>query len=331
MPKISVIVPVYKVEPYLHRCVNSILNQTFSDFELILVDDGSPDNCGAFCDDYAKQDHRVHVIHQENGGLSAARNAGIDWAFTNSNSQWLTFIDSDDWIHKEYLMRLYHAAEQYGVSMSMCGLCWTDTAIQDKPLETVQELLLDSETVFVEHGGKSIVAYCKLVKKDLFSQIRFPVGKLHEDAFVTHKLLFACDRVVVLEEDMYYYFQNPGSITHAKWSDRKLDSIEAHEQRLEYFRERGLQRAYCRQQEIYVEELTYKIRHLLETRESTHEYQDTFLLLREKLQSAMKTARQAGLVQWNMETMWSYLFAMRTDVVWKTAMNARKLYHKIKK
>ena len=89
MPTISVIVPVYKVEPYLNRCVDSILRQTYQDFELILVDDGSPDRCGEICDEYARQDGRVHVIHKENGGLSDARNAGIDWVEANSDSQWL--------------------------------------------------------------------------------------------------------------------------------------------------------------------------------------------------------------------------------------------------
>lgn len=96
MSEITVVVPVYKVEQYLHRCIDSILVQTYRDFELILIDDGSPDSCGMICDEYAKSDSRIHVIHQENGGLSAARNAGIDWAFANSDSQWLTFIDSDD-------------------------------------------------------------------------------------------------------------------------------------------------------------------------------------------------------------------------------------------
>jgi len=112
MPAISIIVPVYKVEAYLARCVDSILDQSFRDFELILVDDGSPDNCGAICEEYARKDSRIHVIHQENGGLSAARNAGIDWAFENSNSQWLTFVDSDDWLHREYLNVLYRAVMQ---------------------------------------------------------------------------------------------------------------------------------------------------------------------------------------------------------------------------
>ena len=106
MSQISVIVPVYKVEAYLPACIDSILAQTFTDFELILIDDGSPDHCGTICDEYAKKDVRIHVIHQENGGLSAARNAGIDWVFKNSDSQWITFVDSDDMIISGMLERL---------------------------------------------------------------------------------------------------------------------------------------------------------------------------------------------------------------------------------
>ena len=126
MPVISVIVPVYKVEPYLHRCVDSILSQTYTDFELILVDDGSPDNCGAICDKYAKLDSRIHVLHKKNGGLSSARNAGIDWVFANSDSQWFSFIDSDDWVHPQYLELLYQAVKAYEVRISQCLHIETD-------------------------------------------------------------------------------------------------------------------------------------------------------------------------------------------------------------
>ena len=107
MANISVIVPVYKVEDFLSRCVDSILRQSYSDFDLILVDDGSPDRCGQMCEAYARQDSRVHVIHQENGGLSAARNSGIDWAIAHSGSRWLAFVDSDDWVHPDFLKVLY--------------------------------------------------------------------------------------------------------------------------------------------------------------------------------------------------------------------------------
>ena len=104
--RISVIVPVYKVEKYIHRCVCSILNQTYTDFELILVDDGSPDNSGKICDEYAVKDNRIKVIHKDNGGLSSARNAGLDWVFEFSDSQFITFIDSDDYVDKNYLYLL---------------------------------------------------------------------------------------------------------------------------------------------------------------------------------------------------------------------------------
>ena len=107
MPDISVIVPVYKVENFIHRCVDSILCQSFQDFELILVDDGSPDSCGIICDAYARQDSRIHVIHQKNGGLSAARNSGIDWVLANSDSHWLSFVDSDDWVHPDFLKAVF--------------------------------------------------------------------------------------------------------------------------------------------------------------------------------------------------------------------------------
>lgn len=331
MAKVSVIVPVYKVEEYLPRCVDSILGQSFSDIDVILVDDGSPDNCGAICDAYAARDSRVHVIHQENGGLSAARNAGIDWAFDHSDSQWLTCVDSDDWIHREYIQKLYTAAEGNGLAVAMCGLYWADATVEDGPLLDSAALVLDVEDAFSRHYDKSVSACCKLVKKELYDGIRFPVGKLYEDAFVTHKLLFACEKIAVVDEAMYYYYCNPTSITRAKWSDRKLDSIKAHELRLEYFRERGLQKAYLWEQHIYIQELTFKLIHLVETRESPKDHMDAQRLIQEKLRFALKQARKDKAVTMDRELMWSYLFAMPTDCVWKTAMAARDFYHKLKK
>ena len=118
--KISVIVPVYNVEPYLRRCINSIINQTFDDFDLVLVDDGSPDRCGEICDEYAEKDTRISVIHQQNSGLSAARNVGIDWSFSESDSDWLTFVDSDDWIHLEYLEILFREAVAHRTNVCIC-------------------------------------------------------------------------------------------------------------------------------------------------------------------------------------------------------------------
>lgn len=330
MSKISVIVPVYNVEKYLSRCVDSILNQSFSDFDLVLVDDGSPDKCGDICDEYAEKDGRIHVIHQENGGLSAARNAGIDWAFATSDSQWLTFIDSDDWIHKDYLSKLYAAAETNGVSIAMCGLRCVNSFVEDISYVDVEKSVLDAEDAFVHHYGKSISACCKLVKKELYRDIRFPLDKLYEDAFVTHKILFACEKIVVVHEELYYYYQNPVSITRSQWSNQKLDSIEAHELRLDYFGKNNYQKAYRWEQKVYIRELTSMMMHLIETSEFPDDHLHALRLMQSKLRLALQKARKEKAITTDRELMWSYLFAMRTDCLWKAAMAARAVYHKMK-
>lgn len=225
MPQISVIVPVYKVEPYLHRCVDSILGQTYTDFELILVDDGSPDNCPAICDEYAEKDSRVHVIHQENGGLSAARNAGIDWAFANSDSEWLSFIDSDDYVHSEYLERLLNTAKEQCADLVFCTLtAFTEGDDGYKEIEfwgtpccaakTDVEIL--REATQMRNGnisGHHVIACNKLYKKRVFSDIRYPYGQVHEDEAVAHRVLGTCEKVVGIAEPLYYYRQHPNSIT----------------------------------------------------------------------------------------------------------------------
>ena len=188
MPSISVIVPVYKVEPYLRRCADSILAQTFEDFDLILVDDGSPDRCGEICEEYAKNDSRVHVIHQQNGGLSAARNSGIDWAFANSDSQWLAFVDSDDWVHPKFLETLYAAVRETGSLISACGLYRTEGQGFSEIMDfSVHSMTADDYYCSREiHGGLTAVAWNKLYHKSLFEALRYPHGKLHEDEYTTY-------------------------------------------------------------------------------------------------------------------------------------------------
>lgn len=331
MPKISVVVPVYKVEPYLRRCIDSILNQSYPEFDLILVDDGSPDNCGAICDDYAAKDNRIHVIHQKNGGLSAARNSGIDWSFANSDSGWLSFVDSDDWVHKDFLNLLLTASEELDAGVAMGGYHWTSAHQEDEDLSGARAVVMDAERAMTEHYATCTPAWGKIFRKDLFADLRFPVGKLYEDAYITHKPIFAAGRVAIYKEKLCYYYNNPTSITRAKWSDRKLDSIEAHEGRLAYFKEHGYQKAYLREKEVYVEDLMDKIRHLLDTRQGKDDHQQTLRMMQEKLRCALASARAEGLMPFNRENMWCYLYAMRTDVVWKAARAAQKVYHNLKK
>ena len=259
MPHISVIVPVYKVEPYLHRCVDSILGQSYTDFELILVDDGSPDSCGAICDEYAAKDSRVVVIHQENGGLSAARNTGIDWAFANSDSQWLTFIDSDDWVHPEYLQRLLDAALEHNVSVSICGYVQTDGAEPEIAPETLKPILWNTEDFYVQHNVNATVAWGKLYRKECFREIRYPLGKLHEDEFTTYKVLFRFASVAVITAPLYAYYTNPTSITKSGVTRFRTDGFTAIDEQIDYFHRTGFLRAYKCQLCTYVLKLRDKL------------------------------------------------------------------------
>lgn len=238
MPQISVIVPVYKVEPYLHRCVDSILSQTFKDFELILVDDGSPDNCPAICDEYAKKDNRVIIIHQENGGLSAARNAGIDWAFANSNSEWITFIDSDDWVHPQYLDLLYNTAIDSNVKISMCIITPIyESLLKYGKIEYTYKKVQNKKAYNI-YDNKFYAYSCgKLFHKELLNSIRFPNGKLFEDWHTTYKLIFATSYVSIVDGDLYFYFQHDNTITQSEWNVSKADILGALQEQIYFFDE----------------------------------------------------------------------------------------------
>lgn len=223
-PKISVIVPIYKVEQYLHRCIDSILAQTFRDFELILVDDGSPDNCGAICDAYAAQHDFIVVIHKENGGLSDARNHGIDIA----RGEYLSFIDSDDWVTPDFLEQLYTAIMQTGCRMSICNVMW-----HDGERELVENSYRPSSSLKVVYGTDMYdslyrpSAWNKLYERSIFQTLRYPKGKLYEDAYIYHEILAQLDSLVYTGTDGYYYFQREESIVHMRYGQRCADIIEA--------------------------------------------------------------------------------------------------------
>lgn len=242
MPKISVVVPVYKVEQYLCRCVDSILNQTFRDFELILVDDGSPDNCGLMCDEYTSRDSRIHVIHRENGGLSAARNTGIEWIFSNSDSQWVTFIDSDDWIHERFLELLFNSVNMHDTLISMCMFqrFKPGDAASLVPDNITSRTYTPEDAFSLNAVEPEVSAYAwgRLYHKSLFQEVRYPAGKLWEDLFTTHRLLFACSSVSVVEAELYYYFFNSEGIVRSPWNLRKLDCIAGFEELIFFFKNR---------------------------------------------------------------------------------------------
>ena len=254
MSRITIVVPVYKVEAFLHRCVDSILNQTCTDFELILVDDGSPDRCGQICEAYAAKDNRVTVIHKENGGLSDARNAGIDYAFQHSDSEWITFIDSDDWVHPQYLEALLNAAEQHRTDVAVSIFQRTESFYIDKPYASLDSERCETEAYYCAHN-EVIIAWGKLYKKELFRDVRYPYGKIHEDEFTTYKLLFASgspQSIAVCSRVLYYYYQNPEGIMNTRWSEKNLVILEAREGQLAFYKEHGLDQAYHRLVIVYI-------------------------------------------------------------------------------
>lgn len=288
---ISVVVPVYKVEKYLNRCIDSILSQTFTDFELILVNDGSPDNCGEICDEYAKKDRRITVIHKENGGLSDARNAGIDWAFKNSNSEWITFIDSDDWIDRRYLEILFNTAVENHVDVSVCDFLRTSNFEDTDTQENFTYQKWDVTDFFVEKNLNFVVAWGKLYKKSLFEKIRYPKGKLHEDELTTYKVLFCCEGVVFIESKLYNYFINNEGIMQGKmediWDANKVNFLEAMEERTKYFKERKLCSALKFQKEEYLY-FTYIYCKFVHRSTDDEEKQKYIHYLRKKLRKAIR-------------------------------------------
>ncbi|MBR2339971.1 MAG: glycosyltransferase [Clostridia bacterium] len=236
-PLISVIVPVYNVEKYLRKCVDSIIAQTYKNLEIILVDDGSPDNCGAICDEYEEKDGRIKVIHKENGGLSSARNAGLDIA----SGEYIGFIDSDDFISPRMYERLYDAIKRAGADLCKCDFLRFSEG-QDME-EAIAEETLAEERVYCgedvldafSNGGVTFVtAVNKLYKKELWNDIRFPYGKLHEDEFVAHRIYDKCMSIVSISDCLYYYLQRSESIMHV-YNIRRLDVVEALCERTEYF------------------------------------------------------------------------------------------------
>ncbi len=244
-PVISIVVPVYKVEAYLEKCVDSILNQTFTDFELILVDDGSPDKCPRICDEYAKRDSRVKVIHKENGGLSDARNVGIEVA----TGTFIGFVDSDDYIASDMYESLYRLATENNCDMAVC-----QAVIVGENEEAIYE---DSDEVRVFDSAEAlnqmicgrlftVNTWNKLYKRELFDNIRFPKGMLYEDLATTYKLISVSDKVAYSPIKKYAYLQRKGSIMNVTGYKVSVDKIQIVKDMLLYFSDKELQAGILR-------------------------------------------------------------------------------------
>ena len=234
---ISIIVPVYRVEKYLSRCIDSIIAQTYKTLEIILVDDGSPDGCPEICDSYAERDNRVYVIHKKNGGLSDARNAGIEAA----HGKYLGFVDSDDYIHPKMYQRLWEKLKKEDADAAMCDIekVYDMSPVFHEIAEDETEIfngiqavknILDKQLHVI-----SVISCGKLYKAELFEKVRFPFGKLHEDEFTTYRFFAAAKKVVYLDVSKYNYDRSrTDSITGDKFRQDNLDACLAMRQRREF-------------------------------------------------------------------------------------------------
>lgn len=270
MPEIAVIVPVYKAEAHLNRCIDSILSQIYSLLRLVLVDDGSPDTCPEICDAYARKDPRVQVIHQANSGPSAARNHGIDWVMGHTDCAYLAFIDSDDCVHPAFLQRLYEAVQTTGAKAAMCGHRYIgpqDSLEIGEPDGICSAQVMSAEDLMIQQAASFNYPWGKLFPRESFLELRYPVDvSFGEDNLIIFKALFGCERVAYLDEKLYFYFYNSEGITKSPWSERSLQVFLGIEVQMEYYKANGHDRAYRKATELYIQQCAYQIHRIRENK-----------------------------------------------------------------
>lgn len=246
MVKLSIIVPIYNVERYLERCIISILNQTYVNFELILVNDGSIDNSKDICEKYLSIDNRIKLINKKNGGLSSARNTGIELAI----GEYIAFVDSDDYINKYMYEVLITTLKKDKSDMVICGYNKVDQneanfqeinnyidvnnvlASKISKVEALDKLLIE--------GEKFVFAWNKIYKRKLFNELRYKNGKIYEDEFLAHRVLYKCNKVSVINEKLYFYIQRDGSIINSKFTTKRFDKVYALKERIDFLKEKNL-------------------------------------------------------------------------------------------
>lgn len=232
---ISVIVPIFNVDIYLPKCIDSIIYQSYPDLEIILVDDGSLDRCPEICDDYANKDNRIKVIHKSNGGLSNARNAGLEIA----TGEYISFIDSDDYIAEHMYKDMLSAIENADADLCICGYDRVNNIGEVKSSAQYKNAILSQDQAFemlVQGNVYFIISCNKLYRKEIFDSLRFKEGKTHEDEFIMHHVYGECSNIVTLEKSYYNYLMRESSIVGSvKGNIKHFDAVDAYFDRMEYF------------------------------------------------------------------------------------------------
>lgn len=235
IPLVSIIVPVYNVEPYLRKCLDSLVCQTYPEIEIIAVDDGSSDASSEICDEYASRYHNIKVIHQDNGGLSVARNVGMDHA----SGQYYGFVDSDDYVSPLFIQKLVRAAQESGADISMCRFGHNGSfQLRGNGIQILQRRELALALCNDATGNFGIVCN-KLYSAGLFSDIRFPEGRIHEDEATVYQLFWAAGECAMLEEVLYCYRVRDNSIVNSPFTPARMDAAQAYQERIEFYRAKG--------------------------------------------------------------------------------------------
>lgn len=266
MGKICIIVPVYNTESFLERCIESILRQTYTNYELILVDDGSMDKSGEICDKYEKEDCRIHVLHQENRGQSAARNAGLEYMFSYIDCEYIGFVDSDDWIHPQMYEILCIIMDKYKANMSVCSymnIKGDEKTFEDDLLEKAiqNSKIIDKkkalEGLFLAGNDMYGLVMPKLYRRELFKKRRFEEGIIYEDVKSCYKVLYDAISIAVTDCKLYYYYQNPFGTTKSQYSKKRLDIMDAMEEQIRFFEEHNYMDIYALAVRRYLYLLSY--------------------------------------------------------------------------
>lgn len=235
---ITVIIPVYNVERFLSRCIDSVLSQSYKNLEILLIDDGSTDGSSEICDHYAERDYRIKVIHQKNQGIAAVRNVGV----LKATGEYLFWLDSDDYVSEEIIYKLYNNLEKHHAEMSICnfakGMESEYTFQSKKNAECIEfDAKYGQEMIYKDDHYAFIMAasWAKLIKKELYDGLKYPEGKLFEDIYMSHHLIQRCSKIVYTDEILYYYFQWPESILGKTLRIEKLDYLDAFEDRILFY------------------------------------------------------------------------------------------------
>ncbi len=231
MDKISVIVPIYKVENYLNRCIESIVNQTYKNLEIILVDDGSPDNCGNMCDDWSEKDERILVVHKANGGQGAARNLALDICV----GQYIVFVDSDDYLELNMIATLYENIVVNAADVVACNYYKVNEAGVRENVNIFKNNIITDKHEILRNISKFVVPWGKIYKRDIFNEIRYPIDKFAEDSFISYLIMDKCKKIQTLKNPLCSYLIREGSDSNTKFELKHLDKAESYLKRAEFF------------------------------------------------------------------------------------------------